>query len=531
MIQTDTLRSADVPEQDIQKLQAAWEAFQNAKNHAPHQTPHIACTGIYNAGKSTLLNALAGKEIFPTGDIPTTKKIAQAEFDGAVYIDTPGLNAAEEDDRETQAAYESADFILFVSNAQNGGISAAEAEWLQRLKSRYSSLQQRLIFVLTHCTQVDAEQLPAIQEKIREDLKKTLEFVPDQVFCVDSVTYQDGVKVKESLLVESSGIRNLQKRIAEKTAEAEKLLAQAWESELAQRQTDVQQQINKIHATVRKTQDKADRQQKRQLAMVDKAWAELEAQLKEAKPYTKIGGISCRIFPSKPSGKSKKDKSQWWARTFAESDLESFYEDSIPSAVNVAVDKSKKYAEKFCNAGLDSAYYHACEQVNQAFLQGTLALKRLGVPATDVPEIDVKPSIPDVLLESIGWILTEATRLRSVSEYVERASVWEDYETVRGLFGIEHDVTKYSYDLWSIATEMESEVNDSLRKNSERANDKLNDVWQDFRRELLSKIKKNKAILKKQVDAYKKALSKSAVPTSTQAALSFLESLMKEVSQ
>lgn len=126
MIQTDTLKAAGIPEQSIRRLEAAWEAFQSAKNYAPNQMPHIICTGIYNAGKSTLLNALAGKEILPTGDIPTTKKVARAVLDGAVYIDTPGLNAAEEDDQETQSAYEMADFILFVSNAQNGGISKSE---------------------------------------------------------------------------------------------------------------------------------------------------------------------------------------------------------------------------------------------------------------------------------------------------------------------------------------------------------------------------------------------------------------------
>jgi len=76
MIQTDTLKAAEISEQDIRRLVTAWEAFWTAKKQVRHQIPHIVCTGIYNAGKSTLLNALAGKEFFPTGDIPTTKKIA-----------------------------------------------------------------------------------------------------------------------------------------------------------------------------------------------------------------------------------------------------------------------------------------------------------------------------------------------------------------------------------------------------------------------------------------------------------------------
>lgn len=279
VIPTDTIRAAGIPEQDIRQLEAAWEAFQNAKNNAQQQTPHVVCTGIYNAGKSTLLNALAGKEIFPTGDIPTTRKVAQAEFDGAVYIDTPGLNAAEEDDQETLNAYESADFILFVSSAQNGGISEAEAVWLQKLKDRYGSLQQRLIFALTHCAQVERGQLPAIREKVCEDLEKALDFSPEQIFCVDSVTYQSGVEIKENLLIESSGIHGLQKHIAEKIAVADKLLTQAWISDRAQRQKDVQKQISTIYAMVKEKQAKADNEQKKKLAAADKAWAEFEADL------------------------------------------------------------------------------------------------------------------------------------------------------------------------------------------------------------------------------------------------------------
>lgn len=99
------------------------------------------------------------RENFPTGDIPTTKAVAQAEFNSAVYIDTPGLNAEEENDQETQKAYHSADFILFVSNAQNGGIDEAEASWLSGLRERYTadSLRQRMVYVLTHCGQIEPE--------------------------------------------------------------------------------------------------------------------------------------------------------------------------------------------------------------------------------------------------------------------------------------------------------------------------------------------------------------------------------------
>lgn len=95
--------------------------------------PQVVCAGIYNAGKSTLLNALTEGDNFPTGAVPTTKEMSKYTTDKANFIDTPGLNANTEDDEEAELSYQKADVILFVSSAQNGGISLVESHWLQKL--------------------------------------------------------------------------------------------------------------------------------------------------------------------------------------------------------------------------------------------------------------------------------------------------------------------------------------------------------------------------------------------------------------
>lgn len=122
-------------------------------------------------------------------------------------------------------SYETADFILFVSSAVSGGISQAEAAWLRMLRERYTQegLRQRLIFVLTKCGQADREQLPGIVERFRQDLENTVGF--RAVIPVDSVTYQKGAVEGKALLVEHSGIPDLEKQLAEKIAAADKLLA------------------------------------------------------------------------------------------------------------------------------------------------------------------------------------------------------------------------------------------------------------------------------------------------------------------
>ena len=117
------LTQAGISEENCEQLDRLIDRHQELQRRAAHSVPHVICTGIYNAGKSTLLNALTGTDYFPTGDIPTTKELSTLTLEDCVYIDTPGLNAQEEDDQVAQAALQDADIILFVSNMQNGGLT------------------------------------------------------------------------------------------------------------------------------------------------------------------------------------------------------------------------------------------------------------------------------------------------------------------------------------------------------------------------------------------------------------------------
>lgn len=273
------LEDAGVANTDIQQLEEALTAYQSAKVRSEHKTPQVVCTGVYNTGKSTLLNTLLGEdERFPTGDIPTTKVLARAEADGVVYIDTPGLNAAEEDDQETQSAYESADFILFVSNAQSGGVSEAEARWLQHLEKRYTadSLKKRLIYVLTHCGQVEPEQLPDIERKFRSDLEKAIGFVPEQIFCVDSITYWEGKSKNVPLLVEDSGVLSLQEALSDRLAGAAELLEQVRKSELAARQSALLEHLDKVKKILEGWYESAKQSHQKKITEIDTMWSEFE---------------------------------------------------------------------------------------------------------------------------------------------------------------------------------------------------------------------------------------------------------------
>ncbi|MBD5167113.1 MAG: hypothetical protein HDT12_04975, partial [Helicobacter sp.] len=82
--------------------------------------PTMMLYGIYNTGKSTLLNAIFGEELAGVSDKPETSKIARYDFKGNIIYDTPGLNAPIEHEKVTMEHYKTCDMILFVFDTISG---------------------------------------------------------------------------------------------------------------------------------------------------------------------------------------------------------------------------------------------------------------------------------------------------------------------------------------------------------------------------------------------------------------------------
>lgn len=72
--------------------------------------------GIYNAGKSTLINAMVGEEVAEVGDVPITDTIAEYTCGNYKIIDTPGIDAPSEHEKVTMQEMLKADAIIFVVN-------------------------------------------------------------------------------------------------------------------------------------------------------------------------------------------------------------------------------------------------------------------------------------------------------------------------------------------------------------------------------------------------------------------------------
>ncbi len=94
-------------EESVKKLQTTRQETEEKKE------PVIMFYGLYNAGKSTLGNALCGANL-KTGDVPTTASIEKIHWAGYTLIDTPGINAHAEHTEIAEAEIRQSDVILFV---------------------------------------------------------------------------------------------------------------------------------------------------------------------------------------------------------------------------------------------------------------------------------------------------------------------------------------------------------------------------------------------------------------------------------
>lgn len=531
-IQRDILEKAGISRVEIQHLEASWGTYQTAAAQPVHQAPHIVCTGIYNAGKSTLLNALCGEEKFPTGDTPTTKEVAQAEFGGAVYIDTPGLNAMDEDDRETQAAYESADFILFVANAQNGGISAAEAKWLQKLKARYGSLHQRLIYVLTHCTQVEPEQLSEILKKIVGDFKKAVEFEPEHIFCVDSITYQNGIGQNEPLLTEGSGILQLKSCLAERIAGAEKTLREARDAELAANWRDLIQQLEyRKDFCCQKIQELSVQKQS---ADIEKLFATTKKKLKDTlSDSVYFFGILVletdhkTYYEGKNLGDLKRSASEY---------VKNYARKALSEAKRETESVLERAEKDYGNVGINSAYFKKCNEVNRILEELQVALTQLGIHLESYQEVQVQP-------DDVSSLSSELTEYKNGSSYWSANKYFDVFENrieeskdeygyeATGLFGITRWMPKYTVYTIYANNEIATEIRETFQRNNDDAKDWIDRYyWQPFLKELSAKATERLSEMRQTAETIALETSQTAEKP-YQTALEHLDTLQKEVSQ
>jgi small GTP-binding protein len=171
------------------------------------QTFEIVAFGTVSSGKSSLLNTLAGREVFRTdaraGTTITRNEIAWSEFDKVLLVDTPGLSEIHGAEREFLArrAARDADIVLFVLD---GPLKDPELQILTLLVQ----MKKRVLIALNKADWFTNADLPLLLQQITEQVKG---LVPDEdVVAIRAASatrtrvriLPDGTETEESITIE-----------------------------------------------------------------------------------------------------------------------------------------------------------------------------------------------------------------------------------------------------------------------------------------------------------------------------------------
>ncbi len=179
----------------------------------------LTCMGLYNHGKSSVLNALIEDyedKTFKTADIRETTKNKKAKHGNITFVDTPGLNAQKHDDKRVMDAAKESDINLFVHNVNTGEFVASEVAFFHEIKKHWNNpieFIQRTIFVLSRIdeAQNDAD-IKNTALKMKQQIKEIFE-VEARIIPVSSKDYKEGMIEKEEGLIEESNLKMLQEQI------------------------------------------------------------------------------------------------------------------------------------------------------------------------------------------------------------------------------------------------------------------------------------------------------------------------------
>jgi uncharacterized protein len=147
------------------------------------QQLELVAFGTISSGKSSLLNALAGRPVFRTnvvgGTTATRSEIPWPAGDRVVLVDTPGLAEVRGEARasESAASAKNADLVLFVVD---GPLKSYESELLEAL----AAMEKRIVVCLNKEDWYDAAQRDELLRQIGEQVSPAV--TPADVVAVRS---------------------------------------------------------------------------------------------------------------------------------------------------------------------------------------------------------------------------------------------------------------------------------------------------------------------------------------------------------
>lgn len=211
-------------------LKDAFESIANdIEDRRASSKPNIIVYGVYNAGKSTLINALVGTEVAEVGDIPTTATIQDYtwtyEHQDYCLTDTPGIDAPIEHETITRTKLDKADAVIFVVNPV--GV-ADELKTLEQV-IKLSAAKKKVLMILNSKEPLPQDEehnyLPALKDKLLKQMQKLadaqnlkINLLSLQIIAINAFTACAAIRFpkveKRPILLKMSNIEQCKRAIA-----------------------------------------------------------------------------------------------------------------------------------------------------------------------------------------------------------------------------------------------------------------------------------------------------------------------------
>lgn len=205
----------------------------------------IALLGQYNAGKSTIVNALLGQRRAKTGDSPETRRAQHYELANYDIVDLPGGEARIEEQEEAMRALEGAHAVLYVVSSQTG--LDYETFWsdLALLAERRTPFLLVVNDKQAHETEPDAEAFrKLVVSKYGPRSAQRLGARAPSIHWVQAARAEKGRLEDKPALADRSGIVPLELELARYVAENQPLLRDL--SQLAPLRKELEQLQEKL---------------------------------------------------------------------------------------------------------------------------------------------------------------------------------------------------------------------------------------------------------------------------------------------
>ena len=128
----------------------------------------IMVYGVYNAGKSTLINALLGQELAAVADVPETARVQGYRWGDFEVLDTPGIDAPLEHEEITREQLIQSDIVIFVVNP----LGVVEEEKTLNVLLELVLAGKKIFLVLNCKNRFDPIDLARIKNELRERIQQ-----------------------------------------------------------------------------------------------------------------------------------------------------------------------------------------------------------------------------------------------------------------------------------------------------------------------------------------------------------------------